>query len=376
MAISKVNSKGLDPTDFNVDDGTLVVDSTNNNVGIGTTPDTDAQLHIRSNDTIIRMEDADDNGSYADIRYLNGRLVIQSDDNSSSGYSPTIEFQVDDSEAMRIDSTGNVGIGTTDTTTVAQAGKLKVRNDVDYSSTEFEDNATLLLQNETNNHSAALVFHSNNSSGSSKRAGIVGGNINSNTAALGFYGDISNKTSGTSPDMVIDSSGIIKTPYQPAFKQYLNTSVSSVTGANTVKSDNGTFSSLWVDSAYGYNIGNHFSSGTFTAPVNGIYQFTGAACVYGSLQGTGDAQYCEFYKNNSSNTGGNIAGLVMYDPRSIRWDQAYSVTGGTAIMKLAANDTVAFVFGLLDYGSNAFDIVGGTAWYGTFFSGHLVSGTN
>ena len=113
-----------------------------------------------------------------------------------------------DTNTLVVDSTNNrVGVGTTDTTSEAQAGKLKVRNDVDYSSTEFEDNATLVLQNETDNHSAVIVFHSDNGSNSSKRAGIVGGNINSNTYALGFYGDISNKTSATAPDVIIDSSG-------------------------------------------------------------------------------------------------------------------------------------------------------------------------
>jgi hypothetical protein len=92
-------------------------------------------------------------------------------------------------------------------TTAAQEGKLKVRNDVDYSSTEFEDNATLMLQNETNNNSASIVLHSNNSSGSSKRAGIVGGNINSNITGLGFYGDIGNTDSSTTPQVVLLSDG-------------------------------------------------------------------------------------------------------------------------------------------------------------------------
>ena len=124
-------------------------------------------------------------------------------------YNQTNDFKIrsDDTDYLSISTSGNVGIGTTDTTSTAQTGKLKVRNDVDYSATEFEDNATLVLQNETDNHSASIVFHSDNASNSSKRAGIVGGNINSNTSALGFYGDISNKTSATKPDVIIDSSG-------------------------------------------------------------------------------------------------------------------------------------------------------------------------
>ena len=110
-------------------------------------------------------------------------------------------------EHMRITSTGKILIGSTDYTTTAQQGKLKVRNDVDYSSTEFEDNATLLLQNENNNNSANIVFHSNNSGGSSKRSAIVGGNINSNISGIGFYGDVGNKTTSTKPDFIIKSNG-------------------------------------------------------------------------------------------------------------------------------------------------------------------------
>tara|TARA_R110000782_G_scaffold161586_1_gene253545 strand:- start:48 stop:941 length:894 start_codon:yes stop_codon:yes gene_type:complete len=104
-----------------------------------------------------------------------------------------------------------VSIGTSANSGAAETGKLKVRHDVDYASVEFEDNATLMLQNEQNNHSPVIVFHSNNSSGSSKRAGIVGGNINSNLTGLGFYGDIANKDNTDKPQVFIDGDGNLMT---------------------------------------------------------------------------------------------------------------------------------------------------------------------
>ena len=125
--------------------------------------------------------------------------------------SADLDFRVEgngDTHLLFVDAgEDRVSIGTSDVTTAAQEGKLKVRNDVDYSSTEFEDNATLMLQNENNNNSASIVLHSNNSSGSSKRAGIVGGNINSNITGLGFYGDIGNIDSSTTPHVVLRSDG-------------------------------------------------------------------------------------------------------------------------------------------------------------------------
>ena len=116
---------------------------------------------------------------------------------SSSG-SPT--------ERMRIDSSGRLLVGATATSSSA-VGKIVSRNDVDYSSTQFEDNATLCLQNETNSNPAVLLFHANDSGGSSGRAAIVGGNVGGTNSQLGFYGGADNLTTSTNPDVLIDSSG-------------------------------------------------------------------------------------------------------------------------------------------------------------------------
>jgi hypothetical protein len=105
--------------DLNWDSGTLFVDSSANSVGIGTTSPS-AELHIQSASPEIRFTDNDVVTNTGKITYLDGRLIIQSDDDNQLG-SSTIEFQVDNSEAMRIDSSGNVGIGTNSPTSLVHA---------------------------------------------------------------------------------------------------------------------------------------------------------------------------------------------------------------------------------------------------------------
>ena len=118
----------------------------------------------------------------------------------------SMRFETSSSERMRIDSSGRLLVGLT-SVAAAHTGKIVSRNDVDYTSTEFEDNATLLLQNEYNNNSAVLVFHSNDSGGSSGRAAIVGGTVANGKGKLGFYGSCINKDSSDGEDVTIDADG-------------------------------------------------------------------------------------------------------------------------------------------------------------------------
>jgi hypothetical protein len=70
---------------------------------------------------------------------------------------------------------------------------------------------------------------------------------------------------GTNDQYIMDSAGQITLPLQPAFLVYLNGSPTNVTGnsvAYTIAYD-----------AEVYDIGNNFSSTTFTAPVAGLYHF-------------------------------------------------------------------------------------------------------
>ena len=78
------------------------------NVGIGGSPS--CTLHISDTVPEIRLSDTD-NVSYAKIQASAGGLEIAADDGNNLG-SSSIQFQVDNSEAMRIIAGNNIGIGT------------------------------------------------------------------------------------------------------------------------------------------------------------------------------------------------------------------------------------------------------------------------
>ncbi len=80
------------------------------NIGIGTSSPDD-ELDVEGSDPAIRLTDTSASG-YARLFANNGSLLLQSDEGNSVNNS-IIGFDVDGTERMRIDSSGNVGIGTT-----------------------------------------------------------------------------------------------------------------------------------------------------------------------------------------------------------------------------------------------------------------------
>jgi hypothetical protein len=95
--------------DIKFDTDTLFIDSSANQVGIGTTTPND-ELDVEGADPAIRLTDTSASG-YARVFANNGSLLLQSDEGGSVNNS-IIGFDVDGTERMRIDSNGNVGIGT------------------------------------------------------------------------------------------------------------------------------------------------------------------------------------------------------------------------------------------------------------------------
>ena len=109
--------------DLTVDTSTLKVDSTNNRVGIGTTSPS-AGLHVETDvNPVLRLDRGSANNTNANL-YYNGTLTGQlSAANaefqiSAAGSSTPTTFFTNGSEVARLDTTGNLLIGTTSGTSI------------------------------------------------------------------------------------------------------------------------------------------------------------------------------------------------------------------------------------------------------------------
>lgn len=98
---------------FETGGSTRVTIDTSGNVGIGATVPSNV-LHIRNSNPTIRLEDSDGSASIYSQIQTNGQgdLSFFADPGNASG-NTEITFSVDGSEALRIESDGKVGVGTT-----------------------------------------------------------------------------------------------------------------------------------------------------------------------------------------------------------------------------------------------------------------------
>ena len=144
--------------------------------------------------------------------------------------------------------------------------------------------------------------------------------------------------------------GGVTMPNQPMFHAWCTE------GANGAVSGNSSPTSFYVS----LNVGSHFSSGTFTAPIDGKYRF-----YYSILSGAANGGYglIQFTVNNSSSMGGGI---------SSNWGQVYNYTNANdkcitreLLINLSANDYVK----LQVNGSHT-----NFYWNGgySYFGGHLI----
>jgi len=146
----------------------------NGNVGIGTTSPA-YKFQVKSDDVLggiylegdnapaFRIRDTSDNGDSLIYTNNGGRLILSADDsNVTTGSS--LEFKVDGSEAMRIDSSGNVGIGTTSPGAkldiVGTGNAVQIRRSNGYASIKAhsDNGGNLILDSDT---STGAVFLNN-----------------------------------------------------------------------------------------------------------------------------------------------------------------------------------------------------------------------
>ena len=152
--------------------------------------------------------------------------------------------------------------------------------------------------------------------------------------------------------MTIDSSGRILTPARPLFSAYRDSSgVEGLTG--TI-----------VFNATRSNVGSHYnaSTGKFTAPVTGNYQFNfvgmGSENSSGAALAASTAVYATLYNETTST---NLArGYAVVNGQT-----SYPNLSFSSIQPLSANDVIR-----IDVGSRYVYSDGSDIWL--LFSGHLI----
>ena len=194
-------------------------------------------------------------------------------------------------EAMRITNAGSVGIGTT-----SPARPLHVKSaGTNIGSFEGSNGEGLVIVNNTDG-----------------RADIIG---YSDTASA--YNTLSLRASANDA-FNINTSGQILTPQQPKFGVARN--------AGYLSDDQ-----VWVCDSVDTNIGSHYdsSNGKFTAPVAGVYFFTGSVMTHDSSSNVTQVSW-SFRKNNSS-----VKDFIQHKINAV-----HCRVDGSIIMTLAANDFV------------------------------------
>ena len=129
--------------DLNIDNGTLFVDATSNRVGIGTTSPSTTLHVIGAADSYLILQAGTTDGNDGILFYNSagaqkGVILFDTDDDY-------MLFSTNNTERMRIDSSGNVGIGTTSPNGYANWRVLTINGTVG-GEIDFETNGTNTAQ--------------------------------------------------------------------------------------------------------------------------------------------------------------------------------------------------------------------------------------
>jgi hypothetical protein len=283
-------------------------------------------LELPSNATKLVGADASNSLNVTGIATFSSGIVVSAGTTAAPSISPTgdsntgiffpsadtIAFAEGGVEALRVDSSGNVAIGT-----VFNLGKLSIQASSNTSlsvrdSTPVTGSSGILLENWANTTAP------------------VNGTIPFAVRASQFQ--FGTDSGGNFTERLrIDSSGRVTMPYQPAFFATSNSGTITVSVGNYFPFNvlNTTFAGSSRNS--GYNTSTYL----YTAPVTGLYQF-----------------YVQFYLNPSSvqnsitwwKNGSQLsyedAAINVYMNTNSSTTPSNIILNGAVILELSANDTV------------------------------------
>jgi len=208
-------------------------------------------------------------------------------------------------EALVVDSSGNVGIGTTLT---PHDASLTVHDDIKLNAPTPSKQRIYSLYAGTAPYSL----------GSSGGAAVVFDRLADSSDELAFETHYAGNSH--SEKMRINKEGRVTMPYQPAFRAVL------ITSTNTV-------GNYLVFETVDYNIGNHYNSstGVFTAPISGRYMVS----VQGFNENNQNSQLYVQVNNVNKSYSLSYAGASG--------SNQYNMMSQSSIFNLAANDTVRVI---------------------------------
>lgn len=320
--------------DLAVDTNTLVVDSTNNSVGIGTTTPT-SPLHIKADSFDMLSLDRTDNAN------VDQQVVLTPTYSGSGNTAFAIKIG---SEIMRVTEEGRVGIGTT-----APSSPLNVV----HTNLSAEPYSAIVAKNTSSTGTAFTGFTADSVYQSHYRYALNGSLKWQTRVGAGNGTDdfrIYSWTAGTDV-MIADSGGRVRTPIQTSWRVGLSSNTTYSAGSNTV---------LWNQtSGNDCHITNcTLASGRITVPATGTY-------VVALLLRT------------ESTTGGNATGVYLRKNGTIftRWYQTTDTVSNfhhygplITTVKASAND----YFDVVYIPSNSSSVLSSAANTVCHFSGYLL----